>query len=67
MKTAGFARKHRKPNLHLCAREKFSAQKLRAFVDEHRVKVLNVAGPRASKEPGVGEFVSRTLGEAFAD
>jgi hypothetical protein len=29
------------------------------------VKVLNVAGPRASEEPGVGEFVIRSLEEAF--
>jgi putative molybdenum carrier protein len=41
-------------------------EKLRAFVEEHRVKVLNVAGPRASKGPGVGEFVIRTLDEAFS-
>jgi hypothetical protein len=66
-KTVEFARKHRKLWLHLCAGEKSSVEKLRAFVKEHRVKVLNVAGPRASKEPGVGEFVVRTLGQAFAE
>jgi hypothetical protein len=64
-KTVEFARKHRKPWLHLCAGEKSSAEKLRAFVEQHRVRVLNVAGPRASKEPGVGEFVVRTLQKAF--
>ena len=64
-KTVEFARKHKKPNLHLCAAGKAAAEKLRAFVEEHRVKVLNVAGPRASKEPGVGEFVIKILGEAF--
>jgi len=57
--------KHKKPNLHLCAGDKAAAEKLRAFVEEHRVKVLNVAGPRASKEPGVGDFVMGTLDEAF--
>jgi hypothetical protein len=41
------------------------AESLKAFVEEHGVKVLNVAGPRASKEPGVGEFVMRTLEEAY--
>jgi Circularly permutated YpsA SLOG family len=60
-----FARKHKKPWLHLCAGDNAAADKLKALVVEHRVKVLNVAGPRASKEPGVGEFVMRTLGEAF--
>ena len=64
-KTVEFARKHKKPNLHLCAEDKAAAEKLRAFVEEHRAKVLNVAGPRASKKPGVGEFVMRTLEEAF--
>ena len=47
------------------APETAAAEKLRAFVEEHRVKVLNVAGPRASNEPGVGDFVLRTLEEAF--
>jgi Circularly permutated YpsA SLOG family len=65
-KTVEFARKHRKPWFHLCAGEKSSVEKLRAFVEEHRVKVLNVAGPRASKEPKVWEFVIRTLDEAFS-
>jgi Circularly permutated YpsA SLOG family len=34
---------------------------LKAFIEEHRVKILKVAGPRASNEAGVGEFVMRTL------
>jgi len=65
LKTVDFARKHQKPQLHLCARDHSAADKLRAFVRQNRVNVLNVAGPRASKEPGVGEFVMRTLEEAF--
>jgi hypothetical protein len=60
-----FARAHKKPNLYLCAGDKAAAEKLRAFVEEHRVRVLNVAGPRASQETGVGEFVIRTLEAAF--
>ena len=65
LKTMDFARKHKKPRLHLCAGDSAAADKLKAFVQEHHVKVLNVAGPRASKEPGVGEFVMRTLQEAL--
>jgi hypothetical protein len=64
-KTVAFGLEHKKPCLHLCAADETAADKLRAFVAEHGVKVLNVAGPRASKEPGVGEFVVRTLEEAF--
>jgi hypothetical protein len=65
LKTMDFARKHQKPNLHLCAPDKGAADKLKAFIQDHGVKVLNMAGPRASKEPGVGKFVIRTLEEAF--
>jgi hypothetical protein len=64
-KAVEFARKHRKPWLHLCAADTNVAETLKTFVQEHGVKVLNVAGPRASKEPGVREFVMRTLEEAF--
>jgi Circularly permutated YpsA SLOG family len=65
-KTVEFARQHKKPWLHLCVREEAGTEKLRAFVQEHSVKVLNVAGPRASTEPGVGEFVMRILEKAFS-
>jgi hypothetical protein len=64
-RTMEFARAHKKPNLHLCAGDKAAAEKLKAFTEEHRVKILNVAGPRASNEPGVGEFVNRALKHAF--
>jgi hypothetical protein len=41
--------------------------KLKAFIEEHRVKILNVAGPRASKEARVGEFVISALDKAFTE
>ena len=62
-----FARKHKKPRLHLCAGDSTAGEKLKAFTEERRVKILNVAGPRASKEPGVGEFVISPLDKAFTD
>ena len=65
LKTVDFARKHKKPRLHVCAGDNAAADKLKAFTEKHRVKILNVAGPRASKEPGVGDFVIRTLQLAF--
>jgi Circularly permutated YpsA SLOG family len=65
LKTIDFARKHNKPHLHLCAGDNTAADKLKAFTEEHRVKILSVAGPRASKEPGVEEFMIRTLDKAF--
>jgi hypothetical protein len=53
--------------MHLCAGDKTAADALRVFVEKHKLKVLNLAGPRASKERGVGEFVMSTLDEAFTD
>src|ERR1700751_481786 len=47
LKTVDFARKHNKPRLHLCAGDNAAADKLKAFTEEHRVKILKVAGPRA--------------------
>ena len=66
-KTMDFASKRKKPQLHLCAGDRATADKVKGFIAEHRVKILNVAGPRASKEPGVGEFVMSTLDQAFTD
>jgi Circularly permutated YpsA SLOG family len=66
-RTVEFVRKHRRPHLHLYAGDNAAADKLKAFSEEHRVKILNVAGPRASKEPGVEEFVISTLDKAFTD
>ena len=61
-KTADLARKHRKPCLHLFAGGTGDAvEELRAFIQSNGIKVLNVAGSRASKEPGVGNFVIDVL------
>ncbi len=63
LRTMEFARKHGKPRLHLCAGIDTSADNLRALFEYHDVKVLNVAGPRASTEPKVGQFVMALLDE----
>jgi hypothetical protein len=65
--TLEFAWNYQKPHLHLCATDTNVARSLAAFVEAHDVKVLNVAGPRASEEPDVGEFVMRMLEQTFAD
>ena len=60
--TTEFAARHGKPRLHL-AKEALGdpAARLREFLAAHAVKVLNVAGSRASKEPEVAAFVSGVL------
>jgi len=64
-KTVEFAVKHNKPCLHLHSRQSDAAQALRDFVADNKILTLNVAGPRASEEPAVGEFVKSGLAEAF--
>jgi hypothetical protein len=60
-----FAWKHGKPHLHLCAGNDTSADNLRVFFKYHDVKVLNGAGPPASTEPKVGQFVMALLDEVL--
>ena len=60
--TAKFARQYHKPQLHLSRISDDSGAELRSFIRQHKIKVLNVAGPRASQEPRVGSFVTRLLG-----
>ncbi len=67
-KTVFLAEKHGKPVLRI-SREGGPAapeQALRGFIQEHGIKVLNVAGPRASKEPEVAAFVCEVLERAWA-
>jgi hypothetical protein len=66
LKTAEFAVKHRKPHLHLSASSKDNASaELKEWMQQNNIRVLNVAGPRASKEPAVAEFVIATLDAAL--
>jgi hypothetical protein len=44
-----------------------AAARLREFVRRHRVRRLNVAGPRASEAPGLAAFVGMVLRAAFAE
>jgi hypothetical protein len=67
MLTVEFAEKLEKPLIHLCEQDEQTdhAQRLRSFIEEFNVGVLNVAGPRASNEPGIYQFVSSVLEQAL--
>jgi hypothetical protein len=67
-KTADFANKHNKPVLHISRQGGPASpeQALLRFIDCHGIKVLNVAGPRASKEPEVYGFVKEVLAKALS-
>jgi hypothetical protein len=66
-RTADFARKHAKPCLHISKQGSYESpgERLAAFVSQHGVKVLNVAGTRGSKEPQAARFAKQTLEDAF--
>ena len=59
-KPVKLAHKYSKPVLHLHRGLPKVEERLVAFVMEHNVSVLNVAGSRASNEPGVASFVKST-------
>ena len=53
--TAACAKQHGKPCLVLDVDRRPTAPTVRAWVTRHRIRVLNVAGPRESKCPGISE------------
>jgi hypothetical protein len=66
LKTLEFAQKHEKPWLYLsAARTEDASRRLWQFVEDNHIRVLNVAGSRASKEPRVGQFVTAILDRCF--
>lgn len=61
--TRDLALAHGKPWLHL-ARERqgdAAVARFREFIRRHGIKVLNVAGPRLSNEPGAAAFAMKVL------
>jgi hypothetical protein len=66
-KTVDLARRYKKPVLHLSrdGGQLSHELELRQFIERHRIKVLNVAGPQASKEPDVAAFVSEVLDKTW--
>jgi hypothetical protein len=66
-KTLELAHKHHKPVIHI-ARDGGPAapdQALLRFIQDNKIKVLNVEGPRASKERDVAAFVMAVLKQAL--
>lgn len=60
--TAWLARNLGRPVLHLAGGDvEVAAHRLREFLREHAVRILNVAGPRESHEPGIGDHVYAVL------
>lgn len=67
--TADFARRHRKPWLHLRLDEMDDAvvvERIREFIQLHDIRTLNVAGSRASTEQGIYERCRAIISELLA-
>ena len=66
LRTIKFAEKHGKPCIHIwCGLSYLPNQILNGFVRENGIKVLNVAGSRESKEPGIWQFTYQAIENAF--
>jgi len=67
--TLELAAKYNKPVIHLRHEDEQTsqAQELRSFIKEFGISVLNIAGPRASEEPGIYQFVSSVLDSAIEE
>jgi len=61
--TRELALAHGKPCLHLSRKvdAKTAPTKLREFIRRHKIKTLNVAGPRLSTDPAARAFATQVL------
>jgi len=67
--TADYAARREKPCLHLDLKAfpiKEAAKHLQKWIRENKIRVLNVAGPRASHAPMIYRLVTQTLIASFA-
>jgi len=69
LRTRNFAAELGRPCLHvqMSADPSLAAQAVAHFCNIHGIRVLNVAGTRAAKAPGIAAFVIRLLVDAFPD
>jgi len=63
--TVEFAKKHGKPCLQLSQTGYYPCVTLQEFVEDHGIKVLNVAGSRETKEPGIWRWAYQVVEDAF--
>jgi hypothetical protein len=64
--TVEFARRCGRPFLVVDLAQEPDAAAVRAWVEEHRLDVLNVAGPRESSSPGIHGAAARFLREVLS-
>ena len=54
-----------RPYLHVVSGDEWR-DKIKVFLEKHPIRILNVAGPRASIAPGIEQFVQKVLTEVKA-
>ncbi|HHE33045.1 MAG TPA: molybdenum cofactor carrier [Chlorobaculum parvum] len=64
--TVECARKYARPCMIVDLRENADAEAVAEWIGENGIEVLNVAGPRASDAPGIGEMARRFVLEVTA-
>ena len=64
--TVSLARRALKPVLVVDLEGGANAAEIRAFLLEHRIRVLNVAGPRESEAPGIHDQAAALLREVLS-
>ena len=66
--TRDMALHHNRPVLHIDLNETIifqAAKRIRSWIAEHRIRILNVAGPRASKDPDIYRSTTDVLETAL--
>jgi hypothetical protein len=63
--TVRLARRHKRPCLVVDLESPPTVAKVRAWLRRHGVGTLNVAGPRESQNPGIGERAAECLREVL--
>jgi len=65
-RTVYLCREYGKPTLVIDLKDQLNAATFAAWLREHRIETLNVAGPRESKQSGIGRQARQALEELFA-
>lgn len=68
--TTSFAEKHKKPWIHIDLEMTSCSEAVRIIQEwavRNGIKIMNVAGPRASKDPMIYQAVMELLEKAFAE
>ena len=65
-KTICFCIEHHKPKLIVDLRHRLKPQEFAGWIRAHDIRILNIAGPRESKHPGLGRQTTKVLSRLFA-